>query len=98
MRDLLLGHDQEEGGSTMTLSEMERLDSDTVSVYDAAKLIGCDPQRLRDALDLDVERPVDMRRFQFPHCKVGSRHYIPRLGFIRWVRGERAPAARAVGE
>lgn len=71
----------------MTLRQMEILERDYVTVYEAADVIGCAPQRLRDALDIDDERPLDQRRFLFPHCKVGNRRRIMRDGFLRWVDG-----------
>lgn len=72
----------------MTLAEMENLDREYISVAEAASVIGCSPQLLRDGLDIDETRPVGMRRYMFPHCKNGNRHSIMREGFIRWVRGE----------
>ena len=74
----------------MTLAEMIASDKATVSVYDVAPILECDPQKLRDALDIDEERPIEMRRFLFPHCKVGNRRKIMRVGFIRWLEGRDA--------
>ena len=71
----------------MTLAQMETLDRERITVKEASEVIGCSPQRLRDGLDIDEERPVNMRRYLFPHCKVGNRHIILREGFIRWARG-----------
>ena len=70
----------------MSLAELERMEADTVSVKDVAEVLGCAPYRLRDSLDIDDERPVEMRRFLFPHCKVGNHRVISREGFIRWFR------------
>lgn len=77
----------------MTWNEMVKSKEPTVSVYDVAEVLGCSPQRLRDALDIDDQRPVDMRRFPFPHCKVGASRKICRIGFIRWMNGDLSPAA-----
>ncbi len=71
----------------MTLTEMRSLDRDSITVKEAAEVIGCSPQLLRDGLDIDEERPVEMRRYLFPHCKAGNRHSIMRLGFIAWAEG-----------
>lgn len=71
----------------MTLREMRASDSPNISIRDAAEVIGCNPQRLRDMLDIDDERPVEMRRFLFPHCKVGNRRRIMREGFLKWIDG-----------
>lgn len=71
----------------MSLDEMQKSNSPYVSIRDAAEVLGCNPQRLRDMLDIDEERPREMRRFLFPHCKVGNRRRIMREGFLRWVDG-----------
>lgn len=77
----------------MTPSELIASDKAVISVYDAAEILECDPQNLRDALDIDDELPIEMRKFPFPHCKVGNRRKICREGFIRWMQGELNPAA-----
>ena len=82
----------------MTLASMESLDREHITLNEAAEILGCDPQRLRDQLDLDDELPADMRKIRFPHCKIGNRHRIMRIGFIRWVRGETMPADKQGGQ
>ena len=77
----------------MTLNELMESEHETVSIYDVAPILECDPQKLRDALDLDDELPIENRRFLFPHCKVGNRRKIGRIGFIRWIKGDLNPAA-----
>lgn len=77
----------------MTFAELEECGKAFVSIYDIAPVMECDPQKLRDALDIDDTLPVEMRRFPFPHCKVGNRRKIGREGFVRWVRGELNPMA-----
>lgn len=72
----------------MTLYAMEQLDREHISLTEASDILGCDPQKLRDQLDLDDELPADMRKIRFPHIKIGNRRRIIRIGFIRWVRGE----------
>ena len=72
----------------MTLYAMERLDREHISLNEASDILGCDPQKLRDQLDLDDELPVEMRKIRFPHVKIGKRRRIMRIGFIRWARGE----------
>ena len=71
----------------MTLAEMRRLERDSITVAEAAEVIGCSPQLLRDGLDIDEDRPVELRRYLFPHCKAGNRHSIMREGFIAWAEG-----------
>lgn len=77
----------------MTWPELLISDKAMVSIYDVAPIMECDPQKLRDALDIDDERPVDQRIFPFPHCKIGNRRKIGREGFIRWVEGDLNPVA-----
>ena len=71
----------------MSLDDMRKSNSPNISIRDAADVIGCNPQRLRDMLDIDEERPREMRRFLFPHCKVGNRRRIMREGFLKWIDG-----------
>lgn len=71
----------------MTIEDIRNLKRESISVAEAADIIGCTPQLLRDGLDIDDERPVEMRRYLFPHCKVGNRRSIMREGFLRWVEG-----------
>ena len=75
----------------MTLKELKTSERAFVTVYDVAPIMECDPQKLRDALDIDEEQPVEMRRFLFPHCKVGNRRKIGREGFLRWISGDLNP-------
>lgn len=72
----------------MTLYAMEQLDREHISLTEASDILGCDPQKLRDQLDLDDELPVELRKIRFPHVKIGNRQRIMRIGFLRWVRGE----------
>ena len=72
----------------MTLNLMEQLDREYISLTEASDILGCDPQKLRDQLNLDDELPVNLRKIMFPHIKIGNRQRIMRIGFIRWVRGE----------
>lgn len=74
----------------MTWDELIRSEKNTVSVYDIAPILECDPQKLRDALDLDDDRPAELKRYRFPHCKVGNRRKIMRRGFICWMEGRDA--------
>ena len=78
--------------SGMTLAELRQCGKAFVSVYDVAPILECDPQKLRDALDIDDDLPIENRRFLFPHCKVGNRRKIGRDGFVRWISGDLNPA------
>ena len=69
---------------------LEEMTCDTISVKTATEVLKCAPQLLRDGLDLDDERPDELKRYRFPHCKVGNRHHIPRAGFVNWMKGGNA--------
>ena len=71
----------------MTLDDMRKLDREHISIREASLIIGCDPNHLRDMLDIDDAKPIEMRRFRFPYCKIGNRWKIVREGFIRWADG-----------
>ena len=66
----------------MTLSDLEKLDGNTLTVQQVAKFLGKDPQVIRD----QAER--DPKYLGFPICKAGHSYSIPRLGFIAWVKGQ----------
>lgn len=78
----------EEGDAGVTLQKMKELDREWLTVAEAADVLGTNPQRLRDQLDIDDDLPVDRRKIRFPHIKIASRHHISRLGFLRWISGE----------
>lgn len=86
------GQASRKGVNRVTLTELRQCGKTFVSVYDVAPILECDPQKLRDALDIDDELPIENRRFLFPHCKVGNRRKIGLDGFIRWVDGDLNPA------
>lgn len=88
--DWLLGLTEEKRTKPMALSmkSLEEMPREHISLAEASYFLGCDPQKLRDQLDLDDELPADMRKIRFPHIKIGNRQRIMRIGFIRWVRGE----------
>ena len=72
----------------LSIKDLEMMDKEMISVQEAAEIIECDPQRLRDSLDMDDHRPEDQKKFRFVHVKVGNRRRISRVGFIRWIRSE----------
>ena len=65
----------------MTLAEIEALDSNTVSVKQAAEYLGCDPQLIRD------EASKNPKYLGFPIAKVGHAFKIPKEGFVNWAKG-----------
>lgn len=66
----------------MTLAEMELMTDDFITVAQAASCMHCSPQMIRDQAE---RSPSHMG---FPISKVGHRYRIPRLGFLRWAKGE----------
>ena len=65
----------------MTLAEIEALESNTVSVKQAAEYLGCDPQLIRD------EASKNPKYLGFPIAKVGHAFKIPKEGFVNWAKG-----------
>ena len=65
----------------MTLTEIEAMDRNTLTVKQVAEFLGKDPQVIRDQAERDI------KALGFPICKAGHSYCIPRLGFIAWVKG-----------
>ncbi len=63
-----------------TVAELERDERDVVLVEDIAQIIGFAVDRVRD---LAVDRKLD-----FPVICYGNHVRIPRLPFIKYMRGE----------
>ena len=70
----------------MTLEDIAKMSAATITPAVAAKIIGCDPQLIRDAA---VSRQ-DL--LPFPVIRLGSRTKIPRIPFLESMgyRGEAA--------
>ena len=66
----------------MTLSELEAMDCNVLTVKQVAEFLGKDPQIIRD----QAER--EPKYLGFPICKAGHSYCIPRMGFIAWVTGK----------
>lgn len=66
----------------MTLQEIENLDRDILIPADIAEVLECDPQFIRIAARRNPEQ------LGFPVSVVGKRTKIPRIPFIRFMRGE----------
>ena len=65
----------------MTLDDVKRMDSDTITPAIAAQVLGCNPQWIR------VAARQDKSLLGFPVVIVRSRTKIPRLAFIRFMGG-----------
>lgn len=63
-----------------TVAELERDERDMVMVADIAQIIGFAVDRVRD-LALD-------KKFDFPVITYGNEVRIPRMPFIKYMRGE----------
>lgn len=65
----------------MTLSEIEAMTKNTLTVKEVAEFLGKDPQVIRDQAE------AEPRFLGFPICKAGHSFCIPRVGFINWYNG-----------
>ena len=65
----------------MTITDIENMTGNTLTVKQVAEFLGKDPQVIRD----QAER--EPKYLGFPICKAGHSYCIPRLGFIAWVKG-----------
>ena len=74
----------------MTISELERLDADYLTVRQVADCLYCDPRMIR------VLAEQNPQRLGFPVQKHGPSFRFPRKTFIALVRGVRlsAPESR----
>ena len=75
--------------TTEQLTELEHSDELFITPEQAAEIIGCQPQSIRGA----CETVDGFQRLGFPASRLGTRTYIPRLAFIRWIKGELGGAA-----
>lgn len=65
----------------MRLEEIEKMDSDFLTVQQVAECIHCEPQLIRD------EASKNPKYLGFPITKIGHSYRIPKPGFIAWARG-----------
>ena len=65
----------------MTITDIENMTGNTLTVKQVAEFLGKDPQVIRD----QAER--EPKYLGFPICKAGHSYCVPRLGFIAWVKG-----------
>ena len=65
----------------MTLTQLEKMTCNTLTVRQVAEFLGKDPQVIRD----QAER--DPKALGFPICKAGHSYCVPRIGFICWAKG-----------
>jgi len=66
----------------MTLQDLERLDTQTLTPAQVAPVIGSDPNTLR------WQAHNNPAKLGFPVIVVRSRVKIPRIPFIRFMKGE----------
>lgn len=62
----------------MTITDIKNLDKDTLIPADVASLFPTDPHSIR------IQAREDPDALGFPVSVIGTRTYIPRLGFINW--------------
>lgn len=70
----------------MTVSELENLDAPFITPAVAAKIIGCDPNKLRMAAHNQVNLGRDF--LGFPVTVIGTRVKIPRIPFLQYIKRE----------
>ena len=75
----------------MTLAEIEKMDTDFLTVQQVAECMRMSPQLIRDQAEREV------RWLGFPICRAGHAFRIPRAGFVAWAKGE-TPAMMVRGE
>ena len=66
----------------MTLNELEKLDKEVLVPKDIAPILGCTPYSINVATK-DGHNP-----FPFPIIRMGTRVRIPKMPFIKAMRGE----------
>lgn len=66
----------------MTLSEIEAMDCNMLTVKQVSEFIGCDPQLIRD------EAGKNPKYLGFMISKIGHSYRIPREAFIAWAKGQ----------
>ncbi len=71
----------------MTIAELERLDTEYLTIRQVADCLYCDPRMIRILADRNPGR------LGFPVQKNGPGYRIPREPFLAWARGVRPAAA-----
>lgn len=69
---------------TLTLEDIESMDALTLTPAQVASVLNCDPQVVR----LSAKNRPDL--LGFPVICVGNRVKIPRIPFLRFVKGEQS--------
>ena len=70
--------------SLAALEELKQSKAVTISPNEAARVLACDPQSIREQVKKDPSS------LGFPVCRMGTLTMIPRLPFLRWLTGEAA--------
>ena len=65
-----------------TLQEVEAYTGDFLTPKDVAKVLGCDAQTIR------IQANRCPERLGFPVSVIGTRVKIPKVGFLRFMKGE----------
>ena len=66
----------------MTLQELEQLDTEVLTPKQVAPILGCQPYSINVAIK-NGKNP-----FPFPVIRMGSRVRIPKMPFLKFMRGE----------
>ena len=70
----------------MTLKEIEASKKDYLIPTDVAPLLGCDPYTIN--IQVRKDKAAGRNSFPFPTILLGNRVKIPRLAFLRAMKGE----------
>ena len=73
----------------MNLSELETVDREWLTPAQVAKVLGADPNYIRG------QAHEDASKLGFPVIVIGSRVKIPKIPFIRFMRGDSSTASNA---
>ena len=67
----------------MKMTEIRTAEKEMLTPADISTVLGSDPETIR------ITARQYPERIGFPYTFIGNRMKIPRLGFIRWMEGER---------
>lgn len=66
----------------MTLQELEQLETDVLTPKQVAPILGCQPYTI------NVATRNGNNPFPFPILRMGTRIRIPKMPFVKWIKGE----------
>jgi hypothetical protein len=73
----------------MMLKDLEELPREYLLPAEVADVLGMHPQEIRDHIHTSIAKHE--RPYEFPVITVGNRIKIPKLAFIKYMKGEMQP-------